>query len=141
MVIDANADVVFKVGRSQRGDLARTTGLFRALLADLEAQTTSIELFIRLGELMDMSGNDENGRNRRDLLNETCQKVISTVGRIDGAKKVTEMLEKLVRVEREAYGITMVDAGNTDPLQSLLSASAALRGPVVAEPPDDDSAG
>ena len=127
---------------SHRTDIARTTGLFRALLGELEVATGSIDLFARLGELMDTSGTDDNGRHRRDLLNETYQKVISTAGRIDGAKKVTDMLEKLVRMEREAYGITTVDAGNADPLASLLKRIGRSALPVVANPPpDDDDAG
>jgi hypothetical protein len=93
-IVDAGADQVFQVRMSQRTDIARTTSLFRALLVELEITTGSIDMFTRLGELMDSSGIDDNGRHRRDLLNETYLKVISTVGRIESAKKVTEMLEK-----------------------------------------------
>ncbi|MEJ8821523.1 hypothetical protein WKW80_05665 [Variovorax humicola] len=73
-------------------------------------------------------------------MNETYRKVISTVGRIDSAKKVTEMLENLVRLEREAYGISTVEAGTTDPLASLLQRIGRSALTVVANPtPDDDA--
>ncbi|MEJ8821524.1 hypothetical protein WKW80_05670 [Variovorax humicola] len=61
-IVDANADVMFQVRLSQRADIACTTWLFRALLAELEAQTGNLDLFLRLGEAMDTSGTDDNGR-------------------------------------------------------------------------------
>jgi hypothetical protein len=87
---------------------------------------------------MDTSGTDDNSRHRCDLLNEVYPKAISTVGRIDDAKEVTALLE-LVPLEREAYGISTVDAGNADPLSSLLKAAVPCL--VVADPPGVDSEG
>ena len=47
-----------------------------------------------------------------------------------------------MRLEREAYGITTVEAGNADPLEALLKRIGRSALPVVTNPPpdDDDSA-
>lgn len=104
-VIDDNAQVQANVRIRQRSDIGSTSDLFRALLAELKAETGSIALFESLGELLDESGPDQTGTWRKDKLNEIYKKVISSTGRIDGAKKLTEMLEKLVKLERQAFGI------------------------------------
>ena len=104
-VVEANAELQYKVRIEHRQDIGRTRSLFRALLGEIELETGSLELFQSLGELLDTSGPDQTGTWRKDKLNELYQKIISSIGRIDGAKKLTEMLEKLVKLERQAFGI------------------------------------
>ncbi|MCY1230660.1 hypothetical protein D9M72_430800 [compost metagenome] len=137
VVIEANAVGVFEVRISQRTDIQRAGRLFRSLLAELEAQTDNLALFQQLGELLDQSGPDENGKHRRDLLNELYQKIISTVGRVDSSKKLVEMLEKLVRMEREAFGIEGAGSDGNDPLTSLLARIGRSAMPVIQDVPDD----
>ena len=105
-LIEATSDLQVKTLMSHRTDIGRTRALFGALLGELEAETGSLALFQALGELLDTSGPDHTGTWRQDKLNELYKKVISTTGRIDGAKKLTEMLEKLVKLERQAFGIS-----------------------------------
>lgn len=141
VVIEANAEVQTRIRLAHRTDIARGRKLFGSLLAEIEAETDNLALFQRLGELLDTSGTDENGRNIRDLLNEAYQKVISTTGRVDAAKKLTEMLEKLVRMEREAFGIEGAGSNGDDPLTSLLAKIGRSAMPVVKEVPEDDDQG
>jgi len=105
-VVEANADLQYKIRIEHRADIGRSRALFRNLLTEIEAETHNLELFQGLGELMDTSGPDATGTFRKDKLNELYQKVISSVGRVDASKKLIEMLEKLIKMERQAFGIS-----------------------------------
>jgi hypothetical protein len=72
-----------------------------AMLGELEAETGELERMIRLGEQM-FEPDEKTGRDRR---NEIYTKVISSAGRIDNMKKLSETLKNLISLEREAYGI------------------------------------
>lgn len=89
-----------------RTDIRRGRTLFQNLLTEIEAQVASPELMEQLGELL--YAPDDSGR---DKLNEIYRKIISTPGRVDSAKKLTEMLEKLVKMEREAFGMNAAEPG------------------------------
>lgn len=104
-VIEANADVQVGVRIGHRKDIARSRSLFGKLLDELELTTDNRALFEQLGELMDESGEDASGRYKQDKRAELYAKVISMPIRVDSSKKLVEMLEKTVRLEREAYGI------------------------------------
>lgn len=103
VIVEANAEVIASIRLEHRKDIARSRSLAMALLGELEAQTGDIELFEQLGELL--RSPDDKGMDR---LNDLYQKVISTPGRIDGMKKLSETLKNLIGLEREAYGL--VDA-------------------------------
>jgi len=105
-VVDANADLQYRIRIEHRADIGRSRALFRNLLTEIEAETQNLALFQGLGELMDTSGPDATGTFRKDKLNELYQKVISSVGRVDASKKLIEMLEKLIKMERQAFGIS-----------------------------------
>lgn len=126
-VVEANADLQYRIRIEHRSDIGRSRNLFRALLAELEAETQNVELFKSLGELLDESGPDPTGTWRKDKLNELYQKVVSQTGRIDGAKKLTEMLEKLVKLERQAFGISDGEDEKEGFDQALKSLGAKLR--------------
>jgi hypothetical protein len=71
-----------------------------SLLGELETQTANLELFEQLGDIL--RSDDERGQDRR---NDIYQKVISSAGRIDGMKKLSDTLKTLIGLEREAYGL------------------------------------
>lgn len=96
-----NVDVVL----SHRRDIKRSRELMKGLLGELEVTTANRALFEQLGELLDESGPDANGNWKADKRNELYAKVISLSGRVDNSKKVVEMLEKLIKLERQAFGI------------------------------------
>lgn len=105
-VVEANAELQYRIRMEHRADIKRSRDLMKSLLSELEVTTDNRDLFEQLGELLDESGPDSNGVWRKDKQNEIYMKVISLTGRTDNSKKVVEMLEKLVRLEREAFGIT-----------------------------------
>ena len=126
-VVDANAEVQFRVRMEHRKDIGRTRSVFQKLMGELEETTDNKELFSRLGELLDESGEDANGRMVKDRLNEIYHKVISMPGRVDSAKKLTEILEKVIKLEREAFGIDDGDKGlgEVDSILKKINSEAA----------------
>ncbi|MEK6346374.1 MAG: hypothetical protein V4764_02780 [Burkholderia sp.] len=99
-VIEANAERIAQVRGEHRVDISRARGLAMTLLAEVEAETGSLEHLQELGEVM--YAPDERGRDRR---NEIYMKIISSAGRIDSMKRLAETLRHLIALEREAYGL------------------------------------
>ena len=126
-VIEANADLQYRIIMAHRTDIGRARSLFRSLLGEIEAETDGLELFKSLGELLDTSGPDHTGSWRKDKLNEIYTKVIGSGGRIDSAKKLTEMLEKLVKMERQVFGIEDGEAEKAAADTLLKSLGAKIR--------------
>jgi hypothetical protein len=108
VIVEANAEAIARVRLSHRSDISRSRRLAMALLEELEVATGSIELFQELGDFL--RSDDEKGADKR---NDVYQRVISSVGRIDSMKKLSDTLKTLVGLEREAYGIAA--AGEDDP--------------------------
>lgn len=107
-IVEANADQQFQVRLAHREDIRRTRELFKSLLGEIEGLTTHGDLAEQLMELLvdekgDKPSKAEEERVRK--MRETLDKILSTAGRVDSAKKLTDMLEKLVAMERVAYGI------------------------------------
>jgi len=107
-IVDANADQQFQVRIEHREDIKRTRHLFKALLLEIEGLTTHGNLAEQLIELLVDDGGDKPTKAEEDRvrrMRETLDKILSMSGRVDSAKKLTDMLEKLVVMERVAYGI------------------------------------
>lgn len=100
VLIEANAQVIADVRTAHRVDIQRFRQLCLSMLAELEAETANLELFQQLGEIL--RSDDDKGQDKR---NDLYAKVISSAGRIDSLKKLSETLKHLVGLEREAYGI------------------------------------
>lgn len=103
-IIEVNATVLAGVRIAHRKDIQRFRKLCLSMLEELEAETKNLELFEELGDLL--RNEDKNGQDRR---NDLYAKVISSAGRIDSLKKLSETLKHLVGLEREAYGISVDD--------------------------------
>lgn len=106
-VVDANAQAVADVRLAHRRDIARARTLTNALLGELEAQTDpdTLNLLRDLGDLM-RSPDDEN-----DRLADLYQRVIALPERSKTMKTLAESLQKLVDMERTAFGMDAKDAG------------------------------
>lgn len=72
-----------------------------SLLAELEIETDNLTLFQELGEIL--RSEDDKGTDKR---NDLYQKVISSAGRVDSMKKLSDTLKTLIGLEREAYGLS-----------------------------------
>jgi hypothetical protein len=102
-VVDANAQTVADIRLAHRRDIHRARRLTNALLLELEQQTdpVTLELLGDLGELLEKP--DE--KTGRDKLNELYQAVISLPERSKTMKVLAESLQKLVDMERTAFGM------------------------------------
>ena len=99
-IVEANAELQYKVRISHRKDIQRVKTLLLLQLGEAELQTVDIALFKQLGELMACP--DDNGI---DKLNELYKKALSLPSRVTVVKQVTETLAMLIKLEREAFGI------------------------------------
>lgn len=109
-IVEANAQVIAEVRVSHRRDIARARSLAMKLLDELEIQTDNIDLLEQLETALA-------GEDGSDGLIRVFQRVTSTSGRIDSAKKLAEAMKVLVGMEREAYGIvdpTKLELSNPD---------------------------
>jgi hypothetical protein len=122
-VVEANADLQCRVRMAHRQDISRSRALFSRLLAELELLTDNKGLFAQLGALMATSDDDPA---KTDKLGQLYSKVISLPGRVDSAKRLVETLEKLVRMEREAFGIDK-DDGVENPIDAALKVIAQMK--------------
>lgn len=101
-IIEQGSVQVATVRLAHRKDIHRARSLTNALLDELEKQTDpdTLVLLDDLGELL--RAPDANGM---DKLNDIYQKVISLPERSKTLKVLTESLQKLVDMERQAFGM------------------------------------
>lgn len=123
-IVEANADVIVRVRMEHRTDIARSRRLTNALLLELEQQTDpqTLALLGGLGEMLRQP--DERGN---DKLNDIYQAVISLPERSKTMKVLVESLQKLVLLERQAFGLdteTSDDGGEKSFLEAMLNARA-----------------
>ena len=125
-VVEANAELQYQIRIEHRHDIKRSRDLMKTLFTEVEITSQNKELFETLGELLDESGPDSNGTWRKDAMNDLYKKVISLTGRVDNSKKLVEMLEKLIKLERQAFGITdgETSASGSDDLVMRLGKTA-----------------
>lgn len=106
-VVDANAHAVADVRLGHRRDIRRARSLTNALLDELERETDpeTLKHLQSLGALL--TNADEKGG--RDRLNELYQAILSLPERSKTMKVLAESLQKLVDMERTAFGMDKVD--------------------------------
>lgn len=107
-LIEVNAQAVADVRLAHRKDIHRARRLTNALLSELEGQTDpeTLAQLQNLGELMRRE--DDRGQ---DKLNDLYHKVISLSERSKTMKTLAESLQKLIDMERTAFGM---DSGADD---------------------------
>lgn len=125
-VVDANAQAVADVRLAHRRDIRRARKLTNSLLDELEKQTDP-DTLVMLAELGDLlRAPDENGM---DKLNDLYQKVISLPERSKTMKTLAESLQKLVDMERVAFGMDAKQAPESEQgrLKQMNDAERAVR--------------
>lgn len=132
--VEVEAQVQARIRLSHRRDISRFRELCLGLLVELEAETSHLELFEQLGEML--RSEDDKGQDKR---NDLYMKVISSAGRIDSMKKLSETLKTLVALEREAYGLAQEQKEEgAGTLAALLGQLARSPVPVTANPPEEE---
>lgn len=100
-IVEANAEAIYRVRMEHRKATGRFQALVQSMAAEIEAQTDSPELFAELSALL----NDGSGGKAADKLAEAYRRVLELPGRVDNMKKLVEAFEKLVKLERQAFGL------------------------------------
>ena len=100
LTVEVESEVQARIRLSQRKDIGKGRELVNSLMAELEAQTGSMDLMLRLGELMAQP--DENGV---DKLRDLYHKAISLGNRVGTMKSLAEALKNLIALERQAFGM------------------------------------
>lgn len=110
-IVEAAATIQYTVRMEHRADIKRSRALFQNLLGELEAvgSPDGQHLVDQLIESLNGpdDGETEDAGRRRQVRNRKLLGDIQALPtRIDSGKRLVEMLEKLVRMEREAFGIS-----------------------------------
>lgn len=124
-VVEANAQAIADVRLAHRKDIGRARALTNTLLDELAKQTDpeTLVLLNELGELL--RSEDDNGQDRR---NDLYMKVISLSERSKTMKTLAESMQKLVDMERTAFGMDVKDAGaGSDPLAQAVAGFTPAR--------------
>lgn len=132
-IVEGNATRIADVRMSHRTDIARARRLTLAMLEELEHETGDVSLFEELGDLL--RSEDDKGQDKR---NDIYRKVISSAGRIDSMKKLSDTLKSLIGLEREAYGIKEEQEKPTNALAELLRQVGGTGLPIVKDAHEDD---
>jgi len=112
ILIESNASVIADIRMAHRTDIKRARLLAMELMMELESQTINAQLFEEFGELMRKENKDG-----IDRMNDLYHKIISGAGRIDGMKKLSDTIKNLIGLEREAYGLSTIEA----PTQAVIN--------------------
>lgn len=112
-VIEVAAQAVADVRLAHRSDIHRARRLTNALLDELEKQTDpdTLAMLDELGELL----RNPDEKTGRDRLHELYQAIISLPERSKTMKLLVESLQKLVDMERTAFGMDAKGADGAAP--------------------------
>jgi hypothetical protein len=126
VLIEAGAEAIAAVKLSHRADIRRYRSLVNQLMGELEEQTSNLELYQQLGELM--ASDSQDGPNKMD---ELYRKVISLPQRTKVMIDLANALKVLIGLERESYSInddvTKVDVNLTTKRQTVQEVLNGLR--------------
>ncbi|TJZ66816.1 hypothetical protein [Chitiniphilus eburneus] len=127
-IVEANANAIVAVRLAHRRDIGRSRELVSRLFAELEplCGADTVALLAQLGEMM--RAPDERDR---DPLNDLYHKIISLPERIKTMKVLSDLLAKVVDMERQAFnldanaieeegGTTLTDAQRASRIATLL---------------------
>jgi hypothetical protein len=112
--IEVAATVRTNIVLAHRGDAQRARALTMALLGELEHQTASPELYELLYELLGDpvdSAESATAKERRRKHMDSFQRAMSLGSRTATMKSLAESLQKVVAIEREAFGIELKGEG------------------------------
>jgi len=106
-VVEANARETAAVLIGHRKDIGRGRALAMRLMEELELVTDNKELIAEVGVLMTLPDPDapKDESKRLERLQQLFDAVISTPGRIDSIKKLSETMKNLIALEREAFAL------------------------------------
>lgn len=123
--IQAYSGVIAGVDLMQRDDLTVALSISRSQMVELAAlgHPDFRDALVTLGELLDKTTEDENGRERLDKMNELYQYIISLAGRVKMAKEIAGAHGVYIPLQRKVYGMDGKDS-NASPYEDMLRSIA-----------------
>lgn len=152
--VEANAELIYQRRLSHRQDIRRSMNAFAVLLGELEVTSNpeGQELIESLVDSMrpdSADDSDETKRKRQALREKLLDRVLGLPERVDTLKKLVEVQDRLVQLERQAFGITdktpldpndaagggkvLSDAARASRLAALLNLAAQRKAAAPAE--------
>lgn len=112
-IVEANARLQAGIRIAHRVDIKRGRTLAMKLMDELELQTENKELYEEVGELLTEppEGASKDEIRRLTRLQQVFDAILSSAGRIDSVKKLSDTLKNLITMEREAFGIGADNGG------------------------------
>lgn len=127
VVVEANATAQYEVRIRQRGSIDRLSKLVDSLTGELEFQCADPKKLAQ--EMLDLAhptGEGEDENDRRQAARRLLERHLGHAARVATVKQLSETLEKLVRMERQAWGIADDDPGD-NPAHPATAAAAGGR--------------
>lgn len=130
VIVEAVATNMFNVRMAHRKDIARSKNLFNVLLGELEVTSNPegqglIESLMDVLRTPDAGETEEQQKRRRKSQADALAKVLAIPERVDTFKRLMETQDRLVQLERQAFGIT--DKTPDDPNAGLPTLNDAER--------------
>lgn len=125
VVVEANAELQFRIRMEHRQDIGRARALFGQMLGELEVFTDGdgqalIERLQAMTDPPDADESPEAATKRVAAMRKRLNELFALSGRIDSGKKLVEILEKVVKLEREAFGIAAGEGQSPSELAEAL---------------------
>jgi hypothetical protein len=127
-VVEANATLQYQVRIRHRKDITGALETWSRLSAELDASGLSKEQI----ESLLASQTDLTAR-QRDAMRQTLARVAATPGRISSFNTLVHSLERLVKLERQAFGISSEEEAEGNPGTPAAAAASMARGLTDAE--------
>lgn len=110
VIVKANAEAQAGIRLSHQSKIRRALGVFEAMLGELEMTSNPegqglVEALMDLCRKPEDSETEEDMKRRKKRQADQLEKILALPSRVDTGKKLAEMLERLVNMERVAHGI------------------------------------
>jgi hypothetical protein len=115
-VVEANAELQYRVRMEHRTDIARARRLFAVMLGELEVASTpeGQELIQTMQAIVNGEDDSDAGKRRAEAMRQMLDRALGLSGRAQTGKVLVDMLEKLIKMERQAFGIDDEERGGSD---------------------------
>lgn len=131
-VVEANAELICQTRMRHRADIRRSQSLFAVLLGELEVGSSPegqglIEALMKATAPAPEDESDEQKKSRERRTRQLLERVLALPDRVDTFKRLIETQDRLIQLERQAFGITDKTPVGENPLDGLKVLSTAER--------------
>jgi hypothetical protein len=130
--VEINAQAVALVDKAQKSTVDRLQKLALTLLGELEdaSDVNGRRLLEQLIEVMsepEEGAEDDHGAKRASRMKELMQKALGISGRIDSAQKLSTVIERVVHLQREIFGMNDSSGSGSTEIDTALKALMEMK--------------